>query len=169
MILRLHAHLLAGFTKSTKKTRRRRIARSESLEGRPLMAMIVDLGQIYGTPMDVWGPQGASVTGVNSAAELVGQNASSSALGTFHAFFLDNTGTQHNIGPESGYTDSFATALNDQDQVSGYSQINTGTPANPSYSQKAYLYSQGTLHDLGTLGGNDSVATSVNNQGSVVG
>ncbi len=169
MIFRSHTLALAGFGESKQKPRRKSIPGSESLEGRALMASLVDLGQFYGLPAILFGAQGSSVTGVNSTAELVGQKATAQGSSTQQAFFLDNEGTWHNIGPEAGYTDSFATALNDAGQIAGYSQVTTGSGLGGVATTGAFLYSQGTLQDLGTLGGSDSVATSLNASGWVAG
>ena len=52
---------------------------------------------------------------------------------------------------------SDALGLNDSDQVVGY------------YGSEAFLYSDGTLTNLGTLGGNVAVAQSINDSGQIVG
>ncbi len=52
-------------------------------------------------------------------------------------------------------------AINDNDQVAGYQVLITGTVAT--------LYSSGTTTNLGTLGGDTSIAFGINNAGNVVG
>lgn len=55
-------------------------------------------------------------------------------------------------------------AINASGQVVGEGFIN---PADPGYH--AFLFSNGSLHDLGTLGGRSSGAEAINNSGVVVG
>ncbi|MGA2031641.1 MAG: DUF3466 family protein [Thermoguttaceae bacterium] len=60
------------------------------------------------------------------------------------------------------------TAINNNGQVAGDFWL---PPVNQydSYHQHAFLYSGGAMQDLGTLGGSDSVAEGINNNGEVVG
>ncbi len=159
------------FTRLARRRRRKNMPRVERLEARSLLASPVDLGEFDGLAAVIFGsPEGSSVSGVDSNAEVVGQKAPSSDPSAYQAFFLDNNGVTHNIGPESGYTASFATALNDSDQISGYSEVPSGDGGiGATPTREAFLYSQGTLKDLGTLGGTDSLATSLNDSGQVVG
>ena len=64
------------------------------------------------------------------------------------------------IGPESS---SFVTPydINDSGHIVGYYVPATGI-------EHAFLYN-GTFHDLGTFGGNDSIAYGINSSGKVVG
>lgn len=65
-----------------------------------------------------------------------------------------------------GFPHSVATSINNSGQVVGYSKNEGG-------SQRAFLYSNGSMQDLGTLGdpatGADSYAYGINNSGQVVG
>lgn len=61
--------------------------------------------------------------------------------------------------PEGTY--SYANAINSNGQVVGYADTNSG-------SRHAFLYSNGVMSDLGSLGG-DSYAKAINDSGQVVG
>jgi probable HAF family extracellular repeat protein len=129
--------------------------RPERLEARSLLASISDLGP-FNTIF------GAGVAGINSTAEVAETGGS---LDSLEAAFLDNNGVSHAIAPLSGYAESVATGVNDVGQVVGYCQ-QTGSM---NSTQEAFLYSQGAVTDLGTLGGSTSEASAINDADQVVG
>jgi probable HAF family extracellular repeat protein len=61
---------------------------------------------------------------------------------------------------------SAARALNDNDEVVGYSPI---TETGSTLVDNAFLYNHGKMTDLGTLGGSDSLANDINDRGTIVG
>jgi probable HAF family extracellular repeat protein len=63
--------------------------------------------------------------------------------------------------PRGVFQDLIASALNDSDSVTGWG-LTKGV-------FHAFLYRSGTMQDLGTLGGNTSLGTAINNNGQIVG
>ena len=67
------------------------------------------------------------------------------------------------LGVLPGRSFAYAGGINDAGQVVGYSG-STGT-----LDSHAFLYSNGTMKDLGTLGGTYSMARAINSSGQIVG
>ncbi len=161
MTAKFHRHVSAPLLKQNRRSRRSSERQFDVLDNRVLLSTIVDLGSFPGAQASV---------AINSGEVLAGTDqVSSSSSSAYQAFVLTSTGTNTPILPLPNYTSSFASAINDSGEVAGYSQetIDEGTVTR----DEADLYnnSTDTLTDLGTLGGNDSVATALNAAGDVVG
>jgi probable HAF family extracellular repeat protein len=75
--------------------------------------------------------------------------------------FLYHNGSTIDLGALPGGKDSHAFAINESGQIAGEAE----TP----FGYHAFLYSKGTMADLGTLGGSDSYGQSINRSGQVAG
>jgi probable HAF family extracellular repeat protein len=87
---------------------------------------------------------------INNKGHVVGLNAAG------HAFLYAN-GTMTDLGTLGGSPNSFATGINNQDLIVGYS------------NDHAFLYSNGEMSDLGTFDGVSSFAYGINDSGQISG
>jgi probable HAF family extracellular repeat protein len=99
--------------------------------------------------------------GINASGQVVG--VSDTASGAQHGFVTRADGTLADIGPVNGGGSSAANAINDLGQVTGYAETN----AAGDYA--AYIYQNGTMNFLATLGGNFAQGYAINNAGMVAG
>ena len=102
--------------------------------------------------------------GINNLGEVVGASCVSDKYHQ-HAFLYNELTGMEDIGMLPGHTVSSAYDINDRGQIVGLSALYGNT------NYRAFLYSEDTkeMIDLGTLGGNSSVANAINNSGVVVG
>jgi len=89
-----------------------------------------------------------------------------------HAVLWTKNGKAIDLGTVPGGTESLATAVNNYSQVVGFSSNDepdpfsmTGIPT----ETRAFLWQNGVMKDLGTLGGSDSLASNLNERGQIAG
>ena len=121
--------------------------------------MFTDLGTLGGL--------GSIATYVNNSGQAVGYSYYNNLTEQTEAF-LDTNDTLVPLGFLGTGTDSEAAGINSSGEIVGFSgTVPYGTPAN--MDGHAFLYSNGAMTDLGTLGGSFSYATAVNDSGEIVG
>jgi probable HAF family extracellular repeat protein len=97
--------------------------------------------------------------GINVHGQATG-TAQSASYTTSHAFIYSH-GAMMDLGAFSGGS-SYASAINDLGQVTGYSVLADG-------SHHAFLWTNGVMHDINTIDGRNSYGNGINNSGWVVG
>jgi probable HAF family extracellular repeat protein len=123
---------------------------------------IMDLGTLGGNE--------TSASAINRQGWVVGTTTNAVSDTTCglrtqcRAFLWDEKNKMRDIGTLGTGPDAFAVFVNDRGQVAGISLIDTTDPFS-----HAFLWQNGTMQDLGTLGGNFSQPNYLNNQGQVVG
>ncbi len=109
--------------------------------------------------------EGDGLVSVNAGGLVSGLSAGDDAA-------LDRQGKVIDLGALAGLG-SVARGINDSGQVVGFSPTGSLPAANgsslPSLIVHAFLYRHGKMSDLGTLGGMNSAANSINDHGAVVG
>ncbi len=129
-----------------------------SLAAQPFLyssGTITNLGNIGG--------DGGSGKGINSTGQVTGL---ANVDGGNNAFFF-NKGKMYDLNTLSGYDTSYYScgfSINDSGQITGtFETDNTGL------FRDTFLFSNGNMNDLFTLGGNTSEGHGINNSGQVVG
>lgn len=86
-----------------------------------------------------------------------------------HHAFRWRHGVMKDLGSLPGTNSSFAWWINDHGWIAGGSENGVIDPIAGVAEADAVLWKDGKMFDLGTLGGNQSVAFSLNNQGQITG
>jgi probable HAF family extracellular repeat protein len=148
---------------------------------REIRAVVWADGQIEN--LGTLGGNESAAAAINNRGEVVGQTLNAipdpfsffglfivgSSNGTQTRAFLWQKGVMHDLGTLGG-PDALATSITERGQVTGFSYTNsipnatTGIPtADP------FLWENGRMTDLGTLGGTMGLPNALNNRGQVVG
>lgn len=128
---------------------------------------MIDLGTLGGTYSQGFGlNNNGSVVGIASTANDT----------SFHAF-LWQKGKMIDLGTLAGSDTlpfSLAVGINERDEVAGYSETSGPDPLGENFCGDSliclpFIWQDGVMTPLPTLGGNNGQATGINNRGQVVG
>ena len=129
-----------------------------------------------GTLAEGWSSQATWISGNGKIAGISQNGEIDPLIGIpeFRAVLWQNGGIT-NLGTLEGGYQSFAFAVNNGGQVAGFS-LNTISdpfclfaPGLCNTQTRAFLWQSGVMQDLGTLGGDDAIASFVNRRGQVTG
>lgn len=126
-------------------------------------------------PVSGYSSSGSSAgsSGINAAGHIAGLVYAPSPLGSARysqaAVFRNGAVTLLGTLDDRVSSESFARAINDQGHVVGGSTRGIDPTTLLQTPFRAFLSAGGGMFDLGTLGGNASLANSINNHGQIVG
>jgi probable HAF family extracellular repeat protein len=128
---------------------------------------MTDIGALGGIQNGYPGGTLSQANGINNSGQVIGGSLVDKpgySGGIMHAF-LYSGGSMIDLGTLSTdmYSSSYATGINNNVQVIGYSEITNAS------GQHSFLYSEGSMIDLGTLGGFNSYANGINDSCQIVG
>jgi probable HAF family extracellular repeat protein len=137
----------------------------QMLGGLALSFPLLVFGQTYTiTDLNVPSDSYRLAHGINSAGDVVGEYESTDVI--YVRAFWYNHGTNTDLGVLAGYMDAYAYGINESGQIAGWCDAFSG-------SERAFLYSNGVMENLGTLGtlptGGYSEAHAINNSAQIVG
>ncbi|MBR7839274.1 hypothetical protein KDL01_38795 [Actinospica durhamensis] len=120
--------------------------------------------EVGGTMTDLGTLDGAAASSealaINSSGQVAGWSTAAGATGN-HAI-LDVNGTMTDLGTIDGGTSSVANGINDAGVVIGNSDTS-------SSDERGFVYQDGKITDVGTLGGPNSSVNAINDGGVVTG
>lgn len=126
-----------------------------------------------GTMLDLgaFGENFSGVSAINAAGQLVGSYgpfsytlANGTQMVSSHAF-LYSGGTVQDLGTLAGAAFSYANAINSMGEIAGYADFENTSPNH----YRAFLWRNGSMTDIGTLGWDNCIAHGLNDEGQVVG
>jgi probable HAF family extracellular repeat protein len=135
------------------------------LGGLALSLPLLAFGQTY-TITDLNDPSDSYrlAYGINSAGDVVGEYEPTNLI--YVRAFWYNHGTNTDLGVLNGYLDAYAHGINDNSQIAGWCDA-------PFGNERAFLYSNGGMANLETLGslptGGYSEAYAINSATQIVG
>ena len=143
---------------------------------------LVDIGT-FGGPQGNVNPEGNGGPYINHRGVVVGQTQNTTPLSptanTFLCFpgpnvnhaFKHVHGKTIDLGAlEPSFQNcSDALGINNRGEIAGQSSISTIDPLLGTDEVRAVVWKDGTIYDLGTFGGNEASASSINNRGQVAG
>jgi probable HAF family extracellular repeat protein len=111
-------------------------------------------------------------SGVNAVGDVVGYSTTDAGV---HGFLWHGEGTRIDMGTLGGPT-SWAVAVNARAEVAGVSDTDRVVSCQTNewgtfctYEAHAFLWRDGRMSDLGTLGGPHATARAINDRGDIVG
>jgi probable HAF family extracellular repeat protein len=99
---------------------------------------------------------------INNSGDIVGWMKNSLTGNNLHAVLISNGKTNDLGSLGTSFKHSEAWAINNEGEVVGFSYISSAT-------RRAFLYSGGYMQEIGSLGGNHSKATGINDFRRIVG
>jgi len=140
---------------------------------------LVDIGTLGG-PVSYFSASGFGAAILNNRGTVAGYGDTSAPdpNAPNNCFDLDcllahafrwRDGVVTDLGALPGVTSSAVSAINEHDWIAGFSQSGTIDPLTGSPETDAVLWKNHQLVNLGTLGGNESLAVGINNRGQIIG